>query len=101
MMPCVLGSLNRVSSRRQAWLRGMRVVFALAACLPAALLLAISASAACEGDSCPEEHQAAQAAGLLGATACTPRQYPRQGPTPTPVRPARAGQPAARPVWAG
>jgi len=51
--------------------------------------LALSACAAlvagaCQGNACREQHEAAQAAGLLGGTAqqlgsCTPKTYPTQG----------------------
>ena len=50
------------------------------------LLLAVSVDAACEGNSCPEAHQAAKSAGLLGATSCTPKQYPLSGQKPVPVK---------------
>ena len=60
--------------------------------LLAAALLVVSTScpysvrAACQGDSCPDEHASAKEAGLLGATTCNPRSYPLSGTKQQPVR---------------
>ena len=56
----------------------------------AAVLLVVTgttfARAACQGDSCPEEHAAAKSAGLLGQTAaCDSRTYPLSGSKVQPV----------------
>ena len=89
---CGATCLLHIGARRRLLMISRELRSGLAA--PLALLLLLSGpsavSAACEGGSCPEQHQAATAAGLLGATACTPKQYPLSGGKVTPVCPLAA-----------
>ena len=48
-----------------------------------ALSLALGAQASCQGNSCPEQREAARAAGLLGSPAnCADKKYPAVGTVP-------------------
>lgn len=71
-----------------------------------ALALALGAQASCEGNSCPQQRQAARAAGLLGSPAnCADKKYPAVGTVPAVRQPAlprrrRCLQSAGAPVVA-
>lgn len=59
-----------------------------------ALSLALGAHASCQGNACPEQRQAAQAAGLLGSPAnCADKKYPAVGTVPAVSAPARRAPP--------